>query len=247
MKLKPRETDMYPPIKRLLESQGFIVRGEVNGCDIAASREGALWIVEMKLSANLTMIYQAMNRQQTTNSVFVAIPRPTKLRGSNYKNLTNLLRKLGIGLITVALDSPMQYAEIVFFPDDGKIKNGKNAHSIKKELLARTVDTVGGNSKAPINTAYRERCIELVCLLEVAGPSSPASLKAMTYDTCASLHVDISRILNMNVYGWFNKLKRGVYEISHQGREYIELNKSSPLVAFYKMKAQEAILSRATD
>ena len=227
-----KETDMYQPIKKLLESQGFIVRGEVKGCDIAAAREGEIWLVEMKLSANLTLIYQAMDRQQASNSVFVAIPRPSNARSNNFLSLKKLLRKLGIGLITVALDSPLKYAEVIFFPESysnsNKINN-KKTQAIRNEMLARTVDTAGGNNKTPINTAYRERCIELACLLEASGASSPAELTAQVSG-------DASKILRFNAYGWFQRVSRGVYEITAEGSEYLRANENTPLVAFYKSK-----------
>ena len=34
------ETTLYPTVKRFLEELGFQVKGEVNGCDIVAVRDG---------------------------------------------------------------------------------------------------------------------------------------------------------------------------------------------------------------
>jgi hypothetical protein len=34
------ETALYPAVKRFLEELGFRVKGEVNGCDIVAVRNG---------------------------------------------------------------------------------------------------------------------------------------------------------------------------------------------------------------
>ena len=33
------ETSLYAPVKRFLESLGFVVKGEIGGCDIVALRE----------------------------------------------------------------------------------------------------------------------------------------------------------------------------------------------------------------
>ena len=32
------ETDLYPPIKRFLEGQGYTVKGEIGACDVLAVR-----------------------------------------------------------------------------------------------------------------------------------------------------------------------------------------------------------------
>ena len=127
-----REATLYEPIKNLLTAQGFTVRGEVNYCDIAAVRGGELWLVEMKLSANLTLIYQAMERKKITSTVFIAIPRPRNSRSKNFMALKKLLKKLEIGLITVALDSPVLHAEIIALPSPStsKKENKKAAQSV---------------------------------------------------------------------------------------------------------------------
>src|SRR5260370_26014869 len=49
------ETALYPTVKRFLAELGFQVKGEVNGCDIVAVRDGApprLAIVERKQRCN---------------------------------------------------------------------------------------------------------------------------------------------------------------------------------------------------
>ena len=35
-----RETSLYPAVKRFLETAGFCVKGEVNGCDVVAVEDG---------------------------------------------------------------------------------------------------------------------------------------------------------------------------------------------------------------
>ena len=34
------ESDLYLPLKAFMENLGFIVKGEVNGCDLLALKEG---------------------------------------------------------------------------------------------------------------------------------------------------------------------------------------------------------------
>ena len=72
------ETDLYEPVCRFLEEEGYRVQAEVKDCDIAAEKDGELIIVELKKSFQLKLIYQALDRQSLTEQVFVAIPRPQK-------------------------------------------------------------------------------------------------------------------------------------------------------------------------
>ncbi|MBV8092607.1 MAG: hypothetical protein JO110_05135 [Acetobacteraceae bacterium] len=56
------ETSLYPAVKRFLQAAGLVVKGEVDGCDGAAVRDGEppqLAIVEMKLGFNLDLLLQA--------------------------------------------------------------------------------------------------------------------------------------------------------------------------------------------
>ncbi|MCL2198954.1 MAG: DUF2161 family putative PD-(D/E)XK-type phosphodiesterase [Defluviitaleaceae bacterium] len=227
------ETDMYDPIKTLLTTQGFIVRGEVKGCDIAAVKDGELWVIEMKLSANITLIYQAMERQTATPHVFIAIPRPRRTNEKTFRALKKLLKKLEIGLITVALDSPVKHAEIISFPESTKRsrKETQKATSIKREINGRTVDTPGGTTKTAINTAYRERCIKIACLIEKNGPLSAKKLKQMG---CES---DTYNILRSNNYNWFKKIAVGTYDITEICKNYLEDNKNTALITHYRTQS----------
>jgi len=223
---------MYEPIRKLLTEQGFTVRGEVRGCDIAAVRDETLWVVEMKLSANLTLIYQAMERKAATGWVFIAIPRPKKARDGNFSKLKKLVTQLKLGLITVALESPAKTAEIHIFPE-GKDKKNKRTLAVKKEISGRSVDSVGGVTKTQINTAYRERCVRIACLLEAHGSLSAKELVAFGCER------DASQILRNNFFGWFEPVSRGVYGLSAAGIGYLEDNAAASLVVYYRMKAED--------
>ena len=232
MKTNFKETDLYEPIRSLLTEQGFTVRGEVKGCDIAAVKDDMLWVVEMKLSMNLTLIFQAMERQSATDWVFVAIPRPKSAKDSNFKQLQRLLKKLQIGLITVALDSPARLAEVVLFPAGRADKINKKSTNLRREVAGRTADTTGG-SKGAVNTAYRERSVRIACLLEAHGPLSAKEL-TNTY----GCDKDAYSILRSNYYNWFGNTARGLYGLSSVGRSYLKENETEKLVVFYRMKAE---------
>jgi len=227
-----KESDMYEPIRRLLTTQGFTVRGEVKGCDIAAVKDDALWLVEMKLTPNLKLIFQAMERQTASDWVFVAIPRPNNTRDKHFSQYKKLLKKIGLGLITVALDSPVRFAEILLFPEGNDAKKNKKSNSVKQEISGRTLDSLGG-SKEKVNTAYRERCVRIATLLEAHAPlNAPALVKIYGCEG------DAYSILRTNFYGWYEKVGRGSYTLSAAGRDYLQENAINSLIIYYRMKAE---------
>ena len=70
-----KESDLYLPLKRFLESQNYEVKGEEGDCDVLAVRgEEAPVVVELKLSLNLTVLLQAVERLSVTAKVYIGIP-----------------------------------------------------------------------------------------------------------------------------------------------------------------------------
>ena len=64
------ETELYLPVKRFLEAQGYAVKAEIGDCDVLAVRgnEPPL-IVELKTSFNLQLLLQGIDRQTMTDTV----------------------------------------------------------------------------------------------------------------------------------------------------------------------------------
>jgi len=78
-----------------------------------------------------------------------------------------------------------------------------------KEHATRRGDTTrGGSSRQPIMTAYRQQAIACATSLE-AGPMRPRDLKAVAPDA--------GPILRRNVYGWFERVQPGLYQLSDAG------------------------------
>jgi hypothetical protein len=72
------ETDLYAPVKKLLEEQGYTVRAEVDRCDLVAVRGGEPpVIVELKQRFALSLVYQGIERQRITDVVYLAVAAPT--------------------------------------------------------------------------------------------------------------------------------------------------------------------------
>lgn len=74
----------------------------------------------------------------------------------------------------------------------------------------------GGSNKRPLVTAYRQdalRCARFIQQQE----------KAKVSDIRKNTQVEKSAsILQRDVYGWFQKLERGIYELSPKGKEALE-------------------------
>ena len=225
-----KETDLYAPIRAFLEEEGYQVQAEVKDCDIAAVKDSQLVIVELKKSFNLKLVYQGLERQSLTEQVFVAIPRPKKgAREKAWKDMLKILKRLELGLLTVALDSPLKTVDVVLEPSDSIAwKNRKKRERLQAELESRQVDAnVGGMTRRKIMTAFREKSIRLACLLEKEGQVSMASLRERGME-------DYVGILSRNYDKWFKRVEKGVYALSEKGHEALENEDFVKVVAFYR-------------
>ena len=225
-----KETDLYEPIRAFLEEEGYQVQAEVKHCDIAAVKNGQLVVVELKKAFNLKLVYQGLERQSLTDQVFVAIPRPKKgAREKSWKDMLKLLKRLELGLLTVALDSPLKTVDVVLEPSDSLAwKNRKKRKQVQTELENRQMDVnVGGMTRRKIITVYREKSIRLACLLEREGQVSLASLRERGME-------DYVGILSRNYDKWFQRVEKGVYGLSEKGKEELENEDYAKTVAYYR-------------
>src|SRR6187402_3789350 len=98
-----RETDLYEPIKRFLEHQGYVVKAEIGAADVVGVRgDEPPLIVETKTGFSLSLFHQGTERQAITDLVYIAVPmgRGMAFRKALQRNL-KLCRLLGLGLLTV--------------------------------------------------------------------------------------------------------------------------------------------------
>jgi hypothetical protein len=204
------ETALYPTVKRFLESAGFRVKAEVNGCDVVAVRDDdplRLAIVEMKLGFNLELLLQAMDRMRIADEVWLAVPATRRGRDRDTR-VHRLCRAIGFGLLAVhvARDRVEVLAEPGPYqprPDARRRKRLLTEHARRRNDLA-----VGGSTRQPIMTAYREQALACAAMLR-AGPGKVAALRAVAPDA--------GRILLHNYYGWFERAQRGVYRLTDAG------------------------------
>lgn len=223
------ETELYLPLKAWLEEKGYTVRGEVKKCDLAAEKNGKIILIELKTAFCLKLVYQALDRQKTGYDVYVCIPRLNESgRSRKSRDMLSLLKKLEIGLITVAADSPVKTVEIVLESGKNKAVSRKKADSVKTELERRSLDlNKGGSVRTKLITAYRERSIKMAAACIVFGKGNGRQLRKMGCDD-----KDI-RLMSDNHYGWFERTGRGIYNLTEKGRTEAADEYYAPLMAAY--------------
>ena len=205
------ETALYLPVKRFLEKLGFAVKGEIGGCDLVGLRGDdppVVVICELKLSFNLELLMQAVDRAGACDEVWLAAKLSARGKGrENDARYRNLCRRLGFGMLAVTTSGDVEV--IVTPPTTAPRRNPKKRSRLVSEHRRRKGDPVlGGSTRAPIMTAYRQQA--LACAFAMTdGPRRVRDLKPEIPDA--------PKILQHNVYGWFDRAERGVYVLTEAG------------------------------
>lgn len=221
------EFELFEPVRRLFAEAGYKVNAEVKDCDVTAVKDGEFIIIELKRNLSVALLAQGLKRQKTGARVYVAVPKPKNYLPKKYRDVFYVLKKLELGLIFVTLRDKHSFAEAVFDPQEffpPVSKNYKKRKAILSEIEGRAVETnTGGVTGKKIVTAYTEKCINIACILDTYGELSPKQVKDYGGDE------NCGRIMRINAYGWFEKVRTGVYRITLEGRkgllEYPELEK----------------------
>ncbi len=214
-----RETDLYPPIKRFLEGQGYVVKAEVRHCDVVAVRgDESPVVIELKTAFSLPLVLQGIDRQAMTDAVYVAVPLPSarqsSLWGRHRRRILQLCRRLGLGLMTVKFHKKRGPSVEVHVDPAPYVprKNARRRAMLLKEFEHRVGDVnAGGSTRRPVVTAYRQDALR--CAKFLHGRDS-ARLREIREQA------DVERaagILQRDVYGWFRRVKRGTYCLSPRG------------------------------
>lgn len=238
-----KESALYAPIKKHFEVLGYQVRAEVRHCDMVAIQpdepEAHPIIVELKSSFNVTLLLQAMERMKLSPYVYVAVAKKKSSRSSHsVPALQNLCERLGLGFLLVTfykrkapfvatICHPPNYAgkdEPMYKPKPIKTVKTRAARLVR-EFHARSGDyNVGGVTKQPLVTAYREKALRVVIALQ-AGP-----LRAVTIRSKAGVD-DAASVLQRNYYGWFARQSRGIYALTPLG--YAALTQYAETIALF--------------
>ena len=206
------ESDLYAPVKALLEGQGYSVKGEVRGCDVVAVRGSEPpVIVELKRTFGIGLVLQAVNRLALSDAVYLAVGAWPK----NLRDVKKLCRHLGVGLMIVVKER----VDIVLDPAPYEPrKNTRRVGRLLGEHARRVGDPNRGGSstRVPLMTAYRQEALRCAGLLAKNGPMKVAALKL------AAEAPKAAAILSQDHYGWFERVERGIYGLTPKGRAGLE-------------------------
>ncbi|TLX13975.1 DUF2161 family putative PD-(D/E)XK-type phosphodiesterase [Rhizobium sp. MHM7A] len=206
------ETSLYLPVKAFLEAAGYVVKGEVGRCDLVGLSEGeppVVVVCELKLSFNLELLLQAVDRASMSDEVWIAARVSVKGRGRETdKRYRDLCRRLGIGMLGISDGG--EVSVIVSSISPMPRTNPKRRSRLVSEHQRRRGDpVVGGGSRAPIMTAYRQQALLCAAALE-QGLKRPREMKLIAPKA--------GPILRDNVYGWFERTEKGVYALTSAGQ-----------------------------
>ena len=218
-----KETDLYPPVKRFLEGQGYEVKGEVVGCDVVGVRadEDPL-VVELKLSLNLPVLLQAVERLLITPRVYVGVPKTNRLLRTRSKSIVKLMRKLDVGLLAIDPGASAGRGPSVHVIVDPGAQRARHSRARRQRLLGEFAKRVGdpnpggSDRRSGLITAYRQRTLRVARYLELHGPTKASIVSGALDEPKARA------ILYRDVYGWFDRPARGIYALSPRGERELE-------------------------
>ncbi|MCG8454918.1 MAG: DUF2161 family putative PD-(D/E)XK-type phosphodiesterase [Holophagales bacterium] len=206
-------------MKRFLESQGYEVKGEVHDCDAVAVRGAeAPVVVELKLTLNLELVLQAVDRLALTPKVYLGVPGSCRALKRRRRQILKLLRMLGFGLLVIDPDRQGGRVKVLLDPGEYRPRESKlRRHRLLGEFAKRVGDPNRGGSekRKGILTAYRQQALAIARFLEQQGPKKASEIAGSIGEPKAR------DILYRDVYGWFERVSRGVYRLSPRGEREI--------------------------
>jgi hypothetical protein len=155
------------------------------------------------------------------DEVWLAVCASRRGRGRERDpRVRKLCRLLGFGLLSVTASG---LVEVLAEPEPWRPRrDNKRRSRIVAEHRRRLGDpSTGGSTRRPIMTAYRQQALACAAVLSKA-PARPRDLKAASPDA--------AKILRRNVYGWFERVERGVYALTDSGRAALVRWPSQPEV-----------------
>ncbi|MFT6094657.1 MAG: hypothetical protein ACJA2Q_002562 [Pseudohongiellaceae bacterium] len=216
-----KESDLYLPLKKFFEKQNYKVKAEVENCDVVAIKKITAsekapppTIIELKLSLNLEVILQAVDRLKLSPIIYIGVPDSCgALKKKKRKRIIKLLKMLGLGLLAI---NPMRKTtQVIVDPTTYQPRQSKlRQQRLINEFVARAGDpNIGG---APTNagrmTAYKQQAIEIANYLSKHGATKASEIARI-------LEIPKSRaVVYDNHYGWFENVSRGVYDLSDLGK-----------------------------
>ena len=220
-----RETTLYGPIKLFLENQGYEVKAEIGSADVVAVRgEESPVVVELKTSFSLSLFHQATERQAITDVVYVAVAASQGRRFTRaIRKNQALCRRLGLGLITVRLRDQRVVVHLDPAPYRPRQSKRKKARLLG-EFSRRVGDpNVGGATRVGLVTAYRQDALRCVKFLSDNGATKAAVVAK------GSGVANARRIMADNHYGWFERVRTGIYDLNPKATEKVSRSYTASL------------------
>lgn len=224
---KLKESDLYQPVKAYLETLGYDIKAEVRNCDITATKDDKLIVIELKTGFTLELIYQGIRRQSVADGVYLAVPLPKQgYRAPRYPDMLRLCRRLELGLIFVAFTiegKPQIDVAAHPAPKSAVRRNKKERMAILTEHNTRTGSAnTGGVTRRKILTVYKERALKIAEILAREGELRATDIRALCgYD-------NTSAILKRNFYKWYDKAqdlgnRNTTYCVTAEGLQALEV------------------------
>lgn len=222
------ETELYIPLKTFFEQLGYEIKGEVRHCDMVGIRPGQEepLVVEMKRTFNLALLLQGVQRQKISTEVYVAVERNRQKKGAHnqrWGELTQLCQRLGLGFITVTFYKTKQpLVEVLCVPQDNRAPTGtrqvkSRTSRLMNEFRERSGDyNVGGSRGRKLMTVYREKALKIADAMQRSGATAPRHLREISGVNSTA------DILQNNYYDWFERVARGKYILTSQGKEALQ-------------------------
>jgi hypothetical protein len=213
------EKQMYPIIKNFFENQGYKVHSEIEHIDMVAIKEDIMIAIEMKDVFSIGLMYQGVQRLHSVDLVYLAIPRPSYqvLTSKLFKEKRTIVRRLELGLLLV--DLKKESIEVLFESSSYHLKkSSKRKEKLLTEFKQRKTNiNEAGTNRVKIMTAYKEHAIKILDFMSL----SPKTTKEIYAYTKSKKSMDI---LQKNYYKWFERVDRGIYQMSEHGKKYYEEN-----------------------
>jgi hypothetical protein len=130
----------------------------------------------------------------------------------NRPDVRRLCRRLGLGLMTVAPDGGV---DVLLDPLPCRPRrSARRLGRLLREHTRRAGDpNRGGITRAPIVTAYRQEALRCALLLHEGRRGTLGALRE------TGLVPNAARILQRDVYGWFERVARATYRLTERARE----------------------------
>ena len=211
-----RESDLSQPTVSYFENLDYTVNCEVKGIDIVARKDDYLIAVELKLSFNMTLLFQVMDRLKFADEVYVALPKP-KRRSKDLTKVCQLAEILNFGILLVDMGIA-PHAEPLYTPHPkGKPRDNKRKRTAQKEAAGRSIElNKGGVRSIKIITAYREKCLAAAAIMYLKDKITAKELRSdYGFDKT------ISQALKRDYYNWFEKTDEYHYRLTEKAQAEI--------------------------